>query len=235
MKDKLTCRILFTIGGKGGVGKSWLVALVAQWLEILGIRMVLYDSDPETSTTTRFFPKARFLAIRSAIEIDQIVQVATSGDFSVVLVDLPAGAGEDFQNWFGIVPWDELADLGIRFTALGVVSGAKDSIECLLRWREFLGNRVDYVLALNRRDDLSIYTSSRARETFLSDGVPEIKLTKLDERFAAGLDRANWTVTAALASNEPHMLTQLMSRSRLRRYREQIFAQFETVKLLLLP
>jgi len=162
-------------------------------------------------------------------------QIATSGEFSVVLVDLPARAGDEFQNWFGIVPWDELSVFGVRFTALGVVSGAKDSIECLLRWREFLGDNVDYILALNRRDDLSIFLSSHAREQFHSAGVPEIEILKLDEHFAAGLDRINWTLTAALTSTEPHWLTQLMSRARLRRYRDQAFTQFETVKTHLLP
>ena len=235
MSRKLRCRIVFTVGGKGGVGKSWLVALLAQWLEVLGVAFFLYDCDDETSTTTRFFPAANFLAIRSASEIDRLVQVATEGKYSVVLVDLPARAGDEFQSWFSIVPWEELADLGVRFSALGVVSGAKDSIEAILRWREFLGDHGDFVLVLNRRDDLGIFSSSCAREHFRDAGVPEIEVPRLDERFAAALDRSDWTITKALTSTEPHLLTQLMSRARLRRYRDQVFAQFENIKLRLLP
>lgn len=235
MSARIMCRIVFTIGGKGGVGKSWLVALIMQWLDLIGIKAALFDCDDETSTTTRFFPQAKFLAIRSPIEIDHIVQIATSGEYSVVLVDLPARAGDEFQNWFSIVPWEELAGLGVHFTAIGVVSGAKDSIECVLRWREFLGDKVDYVLALNRRDDLGIYSSSHAREEFRTAGVPEIQIMRLDERFASALDRANWTIAAALSSMEPHILTQLMSRARLRRYRDAVFAQFDLVKNHLIP
>ena len=235
MKRGLICRIVFTVGGKGGVGKSWLVALVAQWFTLLGINFALFDCDDETSTTSRFFPTARFLAIRSPSEIDQLIQVATSGVYSVLLVDLPARAGDEFQNWFGIVPWDELAELGVRFTALGVVSGSKDSIECFLRWKEFLGSNVDYILALNRRDDLSIYISSQARLTFQAAGLPEIEVQRLDEYLASALDSANWTLTTALASTEPHMLTQLMSRARLRKYRDQVFAQIESAKKYLTP
>lgn len=235
MSQKLRCRIVFTVGGKGGVGKSWLVALLAQWLELLSIAFALYDCDDETSTTSRFFPYAKFLAIRSASEIDQLVQVATSGEFSVVLVDLPARAGDEFQGWFSIVPWTELADLGVRFTALGVVSGAKDSIEAILRWREFLGDNVDYILALNRRDDLGIFLSSRARDQLRAAGIPEVEIPRMDERFAAALDRANWSIATALASTDAHFLTQLMSRARLRRYREQVISQFETIKTYLIP
>ena len=150
-------------------------------------------------------------------------------------VGAPARAGDEFQGWFGIVPWDELTELGIRFTALCVVAGAKDSIESVLRWREFLGDHVDYVLALNQRDDLSIFMSSRARDQFNAAGVVTVEIPKLDERFAAALDRANWTLSAALASTDPNFLTQIMSRARLRRYRDQVFTQFESTKPLLIP
>jgi hypothetical protein len=236
MKAKITCRLVYTVGGKGGGGKSFCVSLLTQYLDSLNITYKLYDCDDETSTTSRLFPQsAKFLAIRSASEIDHLVQTATEGKVEVVLVDLPARAGDEFQNWFSIVPWDELATLGVRFTSIGVVSGAKDSIEAILRWCEFVGSNVDHVLALNRRDDLSIYESSNARCKFRSEGVPEIEIPKLDERFAAALDRANWPISTALASSEPHFLTQLMSRARLRRYRDQVFTQFETIKHLLIP
>jgi hypothetical protein len=235
MKTKLKCRIVFTVGGKGGVGKSWLIGLLAQWCYSLAVAICLFDCDDETSTTSRFFPNAKFLTIRSAAEIDQLVQVAAGGEFQVILVDLPARAGDEFQSWFGIVPWDELMTLGIRFTALCVIAGAKDSIESVLRWREFLGDHVDYVLVQNQRDDLSIFLSSRARDQFIAAGVPMVEVAKLDERFAAALDKSNWTLLAALTTAEPHFLSQIMSRARLRKYRDQVFAQFETVKHLLIP
>lgn len=235
MSPKISCRIVFVVGGKGGVGKSWLIGLVAQWIELLGVGFALFDCDDETSTTSRFFPEARFLAIRSAVEIDQIVQLAAEGKYSVLLVDLPARAGDEFKDWFGVVPWDEFANEGIRFTALGVVSGAKDSIEAILRWREFLDDHVDYLIALNRRDNLDIYLTSHSREQFRTAGIPEIEIPRLDERFAAALDRSNWTIAAALKCAEPHFLTQIMSRSRLHRYREDVFRQFEAIRHLFIP
>jgi hypothetical protein len=235
MKVAIKCRIVFSIGGKGGVGKSWLIGLLAQWLEIKEAKFCLFDGDDETSTTSRFFPNAQFLAIRSSTEIDQLVQTAISGVYSIILVDLPARAGEEFQDWFRIVPWDELASMGIRLSALGVVSGAKDSIECILRWHEFLGDNVDYVIALNRRDNLDIYFSSNARQQFKAIGIPEIEIPKLDERLGTALDRASWTITSSLSKIEPHLLSQLMTRARLRRYRDQAFSQFNTIQLLIIP
>lgn len=235
MSSKLKCRICFVVGGKGGVGKSFCIGLAKSWADANGIDVLLYDCDDETSSTSRFQAEARFLAIRSASEIDALIQAAITENYRLILVDLPARAGDEFQNWFSIVPWNELGDLGVRFTAIGVISGAKDSLEAVLRWREFLGEHVDYLIALNHRDSLDIYLSSRSREQFLAAGIREIEIPKLDERFATALDKANWTIDAALQSTEPHFLTQLMSRARLRRYREQVFHQLDQAKSILLP
>jgi hypothetical protein len=235
MKKHIKCRVVFVVGGKGGVGKSWVISLTAQHLEAKAIRFVLIDGDDETSTTTRFFPTAIFLSIRSSVEIDRIVQMACAGTHEVILVDLPSRAGNEFRQWFGIVPWEELEELGIRFTGVGVICGNKDCIECILWWLEFLGHHVDPVLALNRRDNLSLYEGSRARQQFLTAGYPEIEIPKLEDRLGTELDKANWTIGHALAATEPHFLTQLMSRARLRRYRDQVFAEFDKIKSLLIP
>jgi hypothetical protein len=235
MKKQIKCRVVFVVGGKGGVGKSWVISMTAQNLEANGIRYALIDGDDETSTTTRFFPTAIFLSIRSSVEIDRIVQMACDGAHDVILVDLPARAGDEFGDWFQVVPYQELEELGIRFTGIGVICGNKDSIECILRWLEFLGNHVDPVLALNRRDNLSIYENSRARQQFLAAGYPEIEIPKLEDRLVTELDKANWTINHALAATEPHFLTQLMSRARLRRYRDQVFAELNKIKTLIVP
>jgi hypothetical protein len=109
----------------------------------------LVDCDDETSTLTRYFPEARFVPIRSPLEIDALVQMALDERPAVLAVDLPARAGEEFQAWFSLVPFDELRAVGVTFTAVGVVAGSKDSIECILRWREFLrGGQVDWVIVL---------------------------------------------------------------------------------------
>jgi hypothetical protein len=229
------CRIVFTVGGKGGVGKSWLVALVVQWLRSLGIEVVIIDADDETSTTTRFHPDARFIAIRNPTEIDVIVELALGGTDGVLVVDLPARAGEEFAAWFALMPWAELAEQGVRFTAMAVLAGTKDSIEAAIRWREFLGGNVDFVAVLNERDDLSTYRGSRTRQKFAAEGIPECVVPKLDERIASALDSRSWTIASALQSEEPHFLTQLMTRARLRRYRDQVFASFDQIKTQLLP
>ena len=235
MSDVTPCKIDFTVGGKGGVGKTEFVknlcdACVAKHLDIQ-----LIDCDDETSTLTRFHSEARFIPIRSPLEIDRVVQIALEERPQVLAVDLPARAGEEFQAWFSLVPFDDLRAMGVTFTAVGVVAASKDSIECILRWRDFLRGQVDWVIALNRRDDLSLYLGSNARKSMLSEGISEIEMPKLDERIVAELDRANWTISRALSATEPCYLTQLMTRSRLRRYQDAMFTQFDQKNLNLFP
>jgi hypothetical protein len=235
MKTPVKCRIVIVVGGKGGVGKSIAVSLCAQFLSERGVAFLLIDGDEETSTTTRFFPSARFLNIRSSVEIDAIVQLAAEGQYQTILVDLPARAGEEFQDWLKVVPWDQLAELGIAFTFLGVVAGNKDALECIVRWFDYPGNNGDKVLFLNRRDRLDLYEASNSRQSFLAAGYPEVEIAKLEETLATELDRKNWTITAALEAKEPHLLTQIMSRSRLRKYLEVAFSRLSIIKHLLIP
>lgn len=236
MNAETACKIVFPVGGKGGVGKTAFVKNFAEICMAKSVHCKLVDCDDETSTLTRYFPEARFVPIRSPLEIDALVQMALDERPAVLAVDLPARAGEEFQAWFSLVPFDELRAVGVTFTAVGVVAGSKDSIECILRWREFLrGGQVDWVIVLNRRDDLSLYLASNARKRWLNEGVPEMEMPKLDERIATELDKSNWTIHRALSATEPCYLTQLMTRSRLRRYQDAVFTQFEQHKLHLFP
>jgi hypothetical protein len=235
MSAVAACKIVFPVGGKGGVGKTAFVKNFWEACVAKSLNIKLIDCDDETSTLTRYLPEARFIPIRSPLEIDGVVHIAIEERPQVLAVDLPARAGEEFQAWFSLVPFDDLRAMGVTFTAVGVVAGSKDSIECILRWREFLRGQVNWVIALNRRDDLSLYLGSNARKSLLSEGVPEIEIPKLDERIATELDRANWTISRALSATEPCYLTQLMTRSRLRRYQNALFTQFDQKNLHLFP
>src|ERR1019366_7223872 len=194
------------------------------------------EADEETSTLSRFM-EARFVEIRNPTAIDEIIQIAIEAPTDVVVVvDLPARAGNEFGEWFGLIPWDDLAQQGIKFTALAVVAGTKDSIEGAIRWRDFLkGGNSAFIVALNERDDVSTYLGSKTRLGFQADMIPELSIPKMDSRLSAALDARSWTIAHALQTEQADYLTQLMSRARLRRYRDQIYSQFETVKTHLLP
>ncbi len=229
-------RVVFPVGGKGGVGKTWTMLLLLQWIESLGVRFRALDCDDENSSLSRFYSEAEFVEIRDQFAIDKLVQTAVDGNVAVTLVDLPARCSEEFEQWLGVVPWEELAATGMKFTAIGVLEQSKDSLASVMHWHEFLGQHVDYVIALNRKtDDGGLYLGSKARKELQKQGVVEIEVPKLDDRLVRELERTNVSIAGALASKEASELTQVMNRSRLRRYLSTAFAEFEKGRSVLIP
>jgi MinD superfamily P-loop ATPase len=45
--------VVFSIGGKGGVGKSWLICLLIDWYKSLSLKFHAVDLDNENSTLSR--------------------------------------------------------------------------------------------------------------------------------------------------------------------------------------
>ncbi len=230
-------RIIFPIGGKGGVGKSWIILLILQWLVSIGMRFRALDCDDENSTLTRFFSAAEFVRIRDNFAIDRLVQSTVESDVPVTLVDLPARCSDEFEKWFAVVPWEDMTAAGVRFTAIGVVEQSKDSLASILHWKEFLGDHVDYLIAVNRNaEDVGVYLESNARKKFLAAGITEIEIPKLDKLLVTELERTNLTVAGAITSPPAgSLLAQVMNRSRLRRYLASAFEQIEKGRGILAP
>jgi len=218
------------------VGKTWVMLLILQWLEKLSVSFRALDCDDDNSTLLRFYPDAKFVDIRDQFDIDRLVQPALEEGIAVTVADLPARCSKEFGEWSKVVPWEELEAAGVRFTAIGVVEQSKDSVASIQHWREFLGGHVDYLIAVNRKtDDASVYLGSKARKEFQKEGMIEIEVPKLDDRLVRDLEKGNLSIACAIGSNEAGELSQVMNRSRLRRYLAAAFAQLEKGRTVLVP
>jgi len=65
-------RLILTLNGKGGVGKSFFAVNLVQFLKDRGIAHGTIDSDNENSTLKRFHPDTRFLDLRNRRDLDGI-------------------------------------------------------------------------------------------------------------------------------------------------------------------
>jgi hypothetical protein len=66
----------------------------------------------------------------------------------VILADLGSGAGQVAYDWFeGMYP--DVADAGIVFTAIGVVTADPASVERVLAWAAKLQGKVSYLIVEN--------------------------------------------------------------------------------------
>jgi hypothetical protein len=111
----------------------------------------------------------------------------------------------------------------IGFWANDVLAGNKD---------------IRYVIGRNlvRGEELG-YDQSDARKKYAKAfNVAEMEIPKLEEWVHARLENEDLRVSAALELKDPsHPLTEFMNRSRLKKYQQRVFAEFERIKDRLLP
>src|SRR5512136_779161 len=127
-------RVILTMGGKGGVGRTSVMTGLAEWFEMCQIPVRLLDLDTENKargSLTHFFgdavPKVN---IHTPAGLDAFVDHLSDG-VPVILADMGAGAGQITYEWFDRM-YPDVADYGIVFTAIGVVTSDPASVESVL-------------------------------------------------------------------------------------------------------
>jgi hypothetical protein len=242
-------KILMTAGAKGGTGKSTFSGYVVNWLRNAGVAPYLIDCDDENSTLSRFFETERIAPTRVK-SYYRIIDIAEKGDHPIIVCDLKGGVKNSIMQLVADIPFEELLELGITFLLMGVLTSSPDATSSFLGWVNCLGSRVRYLVVRNLKDssdptgldlkslEFPEYDATKQALEFRRRYKPaEIIMPGLDPEYQAELERANITIPDVLAKRPgvPSALSSLIVRSKLRRYQEGLFAQFETHKHLLLP
>src|ERR1700684_679651 len=144
-------RVVFTQGGKGGGGKTGFMIHLAEWFLANDIPFTLLDLDTENKS--RGSLKHYFDGLARKINIYTEAGLARSRyglaeGTPVVLADMGSGSGRVALNWFETM-YPDLAEQGILFTAIGVVTSDPASVESVLSWAARLPSRVQYVIVEN--------------------------------------------------------------------------------------
>jgi MinD-like ATPase involved in chromosome partitioning or flagellar assembly len=144
-------RVVFTMGGKGGVGKTGVMVALAEWFEANEIPVTLLDLDTENKargSLKHFFSgTVTKVNIHTPAGLDAFVDHLDSGS-EIILADMGAGAGQVAADWFESM-YEDVAATGVSFTAVGVVTPDPASVESILAWANRLQDRVDYVVVEN--------------------------------------------------------------------------------------
>jgi hypothetical protein len=152
-------------------------------------------------------------------------------------------------NWFGDVPFEELKSIGVSMVCIGVITSSPDSVSSVLRWVDFLGKQVQYLIVKNLKDSdasrigaesvaFPEYDQTKQALEFRKRYKPaEILMRGLDPEYQGELERVNMTIRDVLARrpDAPELLTPLIVRAKLRNYQAALFEQFAAHKNLLLP
>lgn len=235
-------RVILSMGGKGGVGKTSVMTAIAEWFRENGIPVRLLDLDAENKargSLTHFFggevPKVN---IHTPAGLDAFVDELTEGP-PVILADMGAGAGQVTYDWFDRMHLD-VSEAGIVFTTIGVVTADPASVESVLAWAAQLQHRVSYLVvenALSEHGDFDYWRGSEQARRFCSTYEPavirlEYRLPELEN--AARNHGVTLGDVARRATNAPELQRASLV-MRAQSYRRRMFAEFETVKGLLLP
>ena len=245
----MPCKIIMTCGAKGGTGKSNFLRFIITWLQEAGIEPYLIDADDENSTLFRFFRQALKIVPNRVKSNDLIIDIAEKGEHRLIIVDLKAGTGDLMLRWVADVPFEELKAIGVTILLVGVITSSPDSTSSLLRWVNFLGKHVKYLIVRNLKDSdaweqkpedviLPEYDKTKQALEFRKLFKPaEIVLPALDPEYQSELERLNLTIRDVLAKhpNTPPALSSLIVRSKLRNFQARLYEAFAQYKDLLLP
>ena len=136
--------------------------------------------------------------------------------------------------------YPDLADAGIVFTAVGVVTSDPASVESVLAWAARLQKRVAYLIVENHisdRTDFRYWRESEQALEFQKFFAPEV--IQMDYRLPELENAArNHGVTLGDIARRRNDAIELQKASlvmRAQSYRRRMFAEFERFKDLLLP
>lgn len=228
--------IVFSIGGKGGTGKSWILTQLVDWYESKQIDFRVFDLDNENNTISRFYPQADYIDVAHEQKIDEMMNEIIDGKEAVYVLDMRAASTTWFEPWFRNINVATVAkDYKIKFTAIGSVDSSADSVENIGFWaRDVLRQKeISYVIARNlvRGEELDYDTSERKKEYLNTLGAVEITIPKLETWVHSILENMDLRINRALEEKDAaHPVTRFMNRLRLKRYQEQVFAEFEKIK-----
>ena len=235
-------RVIFSMGGKGGVGKTSVMTGLAEWFEENRIPVTLLDLDTENKakgSLAHFFggrvPK---INIHTPAGLDAFIDILAE-DAPAILADMGAGAGKITHDWFHKM-YPDVTEAGVVFTAIGVVTSDPASVESVLNWAAALEDRVAYVIVennLTEHADFTYWREGEQAQEFRSRYHPAI--LRLDNRLA-DLENAarNYGVTLGRVASRTTGAPELQKASlvmRAQSYRRRMFEQFDKVKELLLP
>lgn len=234
-------RIIFTMGGKGGVGKTTLMTSLVEWYLSKGYPTTVLDLDTENKTKgslVHFFPEiSKKVSIHDGRGLDVLLDHIEQNP--IIFADMGASSGQVTHEWFDAM-YEAVKDLDVEFIAVGVLTPDPASLESILQWAEKLQHRVKYLVALNSSENQHAsfklwaeesIAAKRFREAFhpevisMESRIPEIQ----NSMRTHGL-----TLQAVSDRKVTHIpeLSKVSSVIRVQAYRKRMNSEFDRVQQL---
>ena len=193
--------IHFIGGEKGGVGKSLVSRVLAQFFIDRELPFLGFDTDKSHGALLRFYNDfASPLFVDDYASLDRIVEAATENSDRRILVDLAAQTHQGLAKWIEDSGLVELsAELGITLTYWHVMDAGRDSVDLLHQLLDHFGSQIDLIIVRNeiRGDRFDILDTSGQLKRAEELGARVISIRKLQDATMQKIDAHNTSFWAA--------------------------------------
>ena len=194
--------IHFIGGEKGGVGKSLVARVLAQYFIDQNIQFVGFDTDKSHGALLRFYADFAAPAVLDQHDsLDPIIEQALEDPQRRVLVDLAAQTQQSLGQWLDDADVIGLAEEhGLTLTWWHVMDAGRDSVDLLRQWLDQFGGRIKLVIVLNelRGDRFEILDASGELARAEALGASVITLRRLPDATMQKIDRQSASFWAAI-------------------------------------
>ncbi|MGV3755512.1 MAG: mobilization protein [Verrucomicrobiota bacterium] len=229
-------KIHFIGGEKGGVGKSVVARVVAQYLIDNNLPFLGFDTDRSHGSLMRFYTDfASPVVVDNYESLDAIVEAAAEQPDKRILVDLAAQTHTPLVKWMDESGVLEMAgDMGLTLTYWHVMDSGKDSVDLLKKLLDRFGSRLNYVVVLNqsRGEDFDILNKSGEKDRALELNAKVVTLKRLHEGVITKIDAGSTSFWAAKHKSETDVKgLGLMERQRVKYWLKHAYEELDRVGL----
>ena len=225
------------IGGeKGGVGKSVMARVFAQYCIDRHIPFRGFDSDRSHGSFMRFYQGlADHVALEDFESLDQLAEAAVNGNGLQVIVDLAAQSSTSLKGWMDDTGVLELfRESGVMVNCWHILDDGRDSLEMLGRLLEDFQTQARYVVVLNhgRGVKFNAFHESPQKARALEMGALILEIPRLHEGSMRQVDHSNtsfWAATQTPADAAP--LLGMLDRQRVKIWLRKVYGELDKLGL----
>ena len=225
------------IGGeKGGVGKSVVARLLAQYMIDHEIPFTGFDTDRSHGSLLRFYSDYASPTIIDNYEsLDAIIETALAQPEQRILVDLAAQTHYPLAQWIEESGVLELAEeLGISICYWNVMDSGKDSVDLLNKLLDQFRTRLNYILVQNqlRDEHFNILELSGVKERALAFDAKVITIKRLHAPVMTKIDSNSYSFWAAKNKDtESLSALGLLERQRVKMWLNHAYKEIESLDI----
>ena len=229
----------FIGGEKGGVGKSVMARVLAQYFIDRSVPFIGFDTDRSHTSFTRFYADYASPVIVDTYEgLDLIVGTFEDppvlGEPKSVIVDLAAQTAAPLARWIKDSDLlSVLGEMGVTVNFWHLADAGKDSVDLLDRLINTFGAGPNYFVVKNqgRGSDFSQLDDSNALRKAMALGAHVINLGQLHEASMRKIDRQNASFWFAINHREGPDSLGMLERQRVKTWLKHTYSTLDGLPL----